>query len=161
MCEHRPSCAVDKSPDALANSWRALSAMEFLHNVTRPFSTRPGFVARTAVRCGEPHQGPSGGVCSKGCKCPPHNASCPGCSPPPGECCRAMVCPASDLVIVCQDLIDCSGSVPACGQNNDIPPAHSRSLLWPVIFVSHVAQNVSMFCFSLVCDLLSPSTFRT
>ena len=29
-----------------------LQAMEFLHNVTRPFAKQPGFVARTAVRCG-------------------------------------------------------------------------------------------------------------
>ena len=79
---------VTKSPEALANSWRAFRAVEFLHNVTRPLSKEPGFVARTAVRCGEPHQGPSGGVCQreKGHCAQPLNASCSGCSPPAGSC---------------------------------------------------------------------------
>lgn len=53
---------VTNSSEAHANSWRAFSALEFLHNVTRPFSKQPGFIARTAVRCGEAHQGPSGGA---------------------------------------------------------------------------------------------------
>lgn len=85
---------VTKSADALAKSWRAFAAMEFLHNVTRPFSKQPGFIARTAVRCGEPHQGPSGGVCGviKGHCGPTVNASCSGCSPPAGSC-TGFACP--------------------------------------------------------------------
>jgi hypothetical protein len=77
----RYSVTGDKS--AHSNSWRALTAMEFLHNVTRPFTKgQPGFIARTAVRCGEPHQGPSGGVCSgHGGTCGQKvNSTCGGCS---------------------------------------------------------------------------------
>jgi hypothetical protein len=47
---------VTKEPEALALSWKAFRALEFLHNVTHPFSKTPGYIARTAVRCGEPHQ---------------------------------------------------------------------------------------------------------
>lgn len=85
---------VTNSSEARANSWRAFAAMEFLHNVTRPFAKQPGFVARTAVRCGEAHQGPSGGVChlQKGQCAPTINASCAGCSPPAGSC-VGFACP--------------------------------------------------------------------
>jgi hypothetical protein len=87
---------VTNSSEAQAKSWRAFTAMEFLHNVTRPFSKQPGFVARSAVRCGEAHQGPSGGVCHrgehKGHCAPAANTTCSGCSPPAGSC-ADFACP--------------------------------------------------------------------
>eukprot|EP01046_Picozoa_sp_COSAG06_P015526 COSAG06_NODE_998_length_11146_cov_9.671495_7_plen_201_part_00 len=66
------------------------------HNVTRPFAKggQPGFIARSAVRCGEPHQGPSGGVChvAKGQCGMKLNKTCAGCSPPAGSC-HGYSCP--------------------------------------------------------------------
>ena len=66
------------------------------HNVTRPFAKggQPGFIARSAVRCGEPHQGPSGGVChvAKGQCGMKVNKTCAGCSPPAGSC-HGSSCP--------------------------------------------------------------------
>ena len=47
---------------ARALAWKHLGAVEFLHNVTNT----TGFIARTAVRCGEPHQGGDGGICPGG-----------------------------------------------------------------------------------------------
>ena len=47
-------------------AWRHFAALEFLHNVTRLFANRSGYIARTVVKCGEPHQGPSGGTCHVG-----------------------------------------------------------------------------------------------
>ena len=44
-------------------AWRHFSAVEFLHNVTRPAQ---GFIARSAVRCGEPHQFGDGTICPSG-----------------------------------------------------------------------------------------------
>ena len=48
--------------EARALAWKHLGAVEFLHNVTGT----AGFIARTAVRCGEPHQGGDGGICPGG-----------------------------------------------------------------------------------------------
>lgn len=47
---------VTGNVDAQALSWKSFRAVEFLHNVTRPFSGKPGYIARTAVKCGEAHQ---------------------------------------------------------------------------------------------------------
>ena len=43
-------------------AWHHFAAVEFLHNVT----ATPGFFARTAVRCDEPHQNGDGGICPPG-----------------------------------------------------------------------------------------------
>eukprot|EP01049_Picozoa_sp_SAG25_P008797 SAG25_NODE_821_length_5214_cov_2.405670_3_plen_480_part_00 len=77
---------VTGAPSAKQAAWRHFRSIEFLHNVTRTSANRSGYIARTVVRCGEPHQGPSGGTCRVGgtCHCPP--GRCPGCSPPPGAC---------------------------------------------------------------------------
>eukprot|EP00040_Diaphanoeca_grandis_P025094 m.138576 g.138576 ORF g.138576 m.138576 type:complete len:931 (+) comp30003_c0_seq3:3-2795(+) len=106
--------SVTHDADSLRESWKSLAALEFLHNVTRPFSQKPGFIARTAVRCGEPHQGPSGGVCSSGCKCPgPVNSTCPGCSPPPGSC-TGCACAGWQNSSECYTGVDAPGSHSCC-----------------------------------------------
>lgn len=47
-----------KDPAAKESAWHAFRAVEFLHNVTG----QAGFIARTLVKCGEPHQGPDSPV---------------------------------------------------------------------------------------------------
>ena len=47
--------------DARALAWDHFAALEFLHNVTGEGN---GFIARTAVKCGEPHQGGDGTICN-------------------------------------------------------------------------------------------------
>lgn len=76
-----------------AGAWRHVAALEFLFNVTRPLNSgRRGFIARTAVKCGEPHQGPSGGICHVGGHGHCSKGICPGCSAPAGSC-SGFACP--------------------------------------------------------------------
>ena len=58
--------AVTKSDEARTLAWRHFSAVEFLHNVTATVGVNPGFIARSAVRCGEPHGGGDSGICPRG-----------------------------------------------------------------------------------------------
>eukprot|EP00041_Stephanoeca_diplocostata_P002376 m.26144 g.26144 ORF g.26144 m.26144 type:complete len:873 (-) comp13269_c0_seq2:185-2803(-) len=51
------------SAEARKNAWAHFRAVEFLHNVT---GTHGGFFARTAVKCGETHQGGDGTICPSG-----------------------------------------------------------------------------------------------
>ena len=52
--------AVTGSADARDLAWHHFAAVEFLHNVTGT----PGFIARSAVRCGDPHQPGDSGQCN-------------------------------------------------------------------------------------------------
>ncbi len=54
--------ALTGSAEARDLAWRHYAAVEFLHNVT---GTR-GFIARTAVKCGEAHGGGDSGICPTG-----------------------------------------------------------------------------------------------
>ena len=54
--------AVARDEGVRAAAWRHFRAVEFLHNVTGG----EGFIARTAVRCGEPHQHGDGTICPAG-----------------------------------------------------------------------------------------------
>lgn len=54
--------ALTRDESVHVAAWRHFSALEFLHNVT----LSDGFVARTAVRCDEPHQGGDGTICPSG-----------------------------------------------------------------------------------------------
>jgi hypothetical protein len=54
--------ALTRDEGVRAAAWRHFRAVEFLHNVTGG----AGFVARTAVRCGEPHGGGDGTICPAG-----------------------------------------------------------------------------------------------
>lgn len=54
--------AATGSEEARALAWHHFAAVEFLHNVTGT----PGFMARTAVRCGDQHQGGDGTICPPG-----------------------------------------------------------------------------------------------
>lgn len=54
--------AATKSEEARTLAWHHFAAMEFLHNVTGT----AGFIARTAVRCGDSHQGGDGTICPAG-----------------------------------------------------------------------------------------------
>jgi hypothetical protein len=47
---------------ARALAWKHFAALEFLHNVT---GSSNGFIARTAVKCSEPHQHGDGTICNK------------------------------------------------------------------------------------------------
>ena len=58
--------AATKSLEAHTLAWRHFSAVEFLHNVTATAGVDPGFIARSAVRCDEPHGGGDSGICPKG-----------------------------------------------------------------------------------------------
>ena len=55
--------ALTRDSNVRSTAWRHFSAVQFLHNVTRPTQ---GFIARTAVRCGEPHQFGDGTICPSG-----------------------------------------------------------------------------------------------
>eukprot|EP00936_MAST-01D_sp_MAST-1D-sp1_P001367 g1367.t1 len=54
--------AVTGEQEARSLAWKHFSALEFLHNVTETH----GFIARSAVRCGEPHQSGDSGICPQG-----------------------------------------------------------------------------------------------
>ena len=54
--------AKTKSETAKRLAWKHYAAVEFLHNVTNT----KGFIARSAVKCGEPHGGGDGGICPQG-----------------------------------------------------------------------------------------------
>lgn len=54
--------AVTGSESIRQLAWKHYAAVEFLHNVTNT----DGFFARTAVKCGEPHQGGDGSICPSG-----------------------------------------------------------------------------------------------
>lgn len=58
--------AATKSEEARALAWRHFAAVEFLHNVTSTAGVAPGFIARSAVKCGEPHGGGDSGICPSG-----------------------------------------------------------------------------------------------
>jgi hypothetical protein len=54
--------ATTKEKEAKSEAWKYFSGVEFLHNVT---GTK-GFIARSAVRCGDPHGGGDSGICPHG-----------------------------------------------------------------------------------------------
>jgi hypothetical protein len=54
--------AMTGSEAARALAWKHYAAVEFLHNVTET----KGFIARSAVKCGEPHGRGDSGVCPHG-----------------------------------------------------------------------------------------------
>eukprot|EP00040_Diaphanoeca_grandis_P035874 m.226675 g.226675 ORF g.226675 m.226675 type:complete len:542 (-) comp33500_c1_seq1:160-1785(-) len=54
--------AVTKSEEARTLAWHHFAAIEFLHNVTNT----QGFIARSAVRCGDAHGGGDSGICPSG-----------------------------------------------------------------------------------------------
>ena len=54
--------ATTKEPEAKEEAWKYFAGVEFLHNVT---GTK-GFIARSAVRCGDTHGGGDSGICPHG-----------------------------------------------------------------------------------------------
>lgn len=54
--------ATTKEKEAKSEAWKYFSGVEFLHNVT---GTK-GFIARSAVRCGDTHGGGDSGICPHG-----------------------------------------------------------------------------------------------
>ena len=77
--------AATQSDDARRLAWHHFAALEFLHNVTATAGVAPGFMARAAVKCGEPHGGGDSGICPKG--------SPPGCGWVNSSVCYAGVDP--------------------------------------------------------------------